>query len=271
MNHSLRPASKAVRAAADKRGPNLPISNPKQLASLVTAATDSFPSQRAAARATGISQSLLSRLQNATLREIDLGNYLKLGSLIPKDQHELFDRAFIPKGAQVLRKRYAAWLARITAMASLGVGERLVRTPNGFETRRYDAHEGAQTPRDDERTALWECVRVRSPQLVREAEAFFNRFPTGRLALARVLDPLLNTAESGFHEVSWRELAAHNYKDLTRIIALGIKRERLLAPKQNSVSRLVEVYKLSRGEFIERFGDQAVDVSLFVRPARAKR
>ena len=271
MNHSLRPASKAVRAAADKRGPNLPISNPKQLASLVTAAIDSFPSQRAAARGTGISQSLLSRLRNASLREIDLGNYLKLGSLIPKDQHDLLDRAFIPKGARVLRKRYAAWLARVTAMTSLGVGERLVRTPNGFETRRYNAHEGAQTPRDDERTALWEYVRARSPQLVRDAETFFSRFPNNCLPFARVLDPLLNAAESGFHEVSWRELATSDYDRLTRIIALGIKRERLLVFKQHSVSRLVEVYTLPRAEFIDRFGDRAVEASLFARRARAKR
>lgn len=270
MSHRTSRVSQPPAVAHEKRGPNLPIANPKRLASLVIAGTDTFPSDRAAARATGLSRSLLARLKNGTQREIDLGNYLKLGSLVPRDQHELLDQAFIPKGAQVLRRRYSAWLRRVSALASLGVGERLVRTPNGFERRRYNAHEGAQTARDDERDALWEYLRTRSPQLVREAEALFDRIPNNRLPLARVLDPLLNAAESGFHEVSWRELAATDYDSLTRFIQLGIKRERLLTPKQNSVSRLVEVYMLSRSEFVKRFGQEATDKSLFAGRVRVK-
>lgn len=253
---------------------NWRIHNSRLLGSLVRdAISERFGTQREAARQTGINQTLLSRLANETHDEIDVGNFIKLHSLIPEGHHGDLDLAIVPRGARLLGRRYSVWLGRSLQIASTGVGDRLIRTADGYKTRHYRSDEGEETWRDYERSALWRYVRRRSPHLHREAEKVFRRHADPRLPLTRILDPLINSPESGFIERSWRELRAANYTILEQIIELGIRREHLMLAPQSTLERMIEVFTMSSDDFLRRFGKEALVPSLLqsVRKNRGRR
>lgn len=248
-----------------------PVYDKELLAKLATAAiADRFDSLRDAARHTELSIAFLSRITNKNnkkrLKQIGDDNFFKLHALIPEDQHHLLDQVFIPAGARVLSVQYESWIQTALAVVSQGTGSRLVRTAEGFKrgsmyTRFLDAFANSgQTVRDDERAALWEYVRSKKHGLVEEAERLFYEHPEPHyrtLALARILDPLLNAPESGFIETSWRELALDHPDQLFEFVGLGIKREKLLLRRRPIWQRMVQVFTLPFGELVRRFGENA--------------
>lgn len=195
--------------------------------------------------------------------ELNFRNFVKLHSLIPVERHGSLHLAIVPRGARILGRRYSSWLQRSLDLASTGVGDWMIRTGDGYKTRHYRLDDGKATVRDEERKALWRYVRRRSPRLVRDAENVFRKHTDPRLPRTRVIDPLINAAESGFIEPSWRELGRENYERIEKIIDLGIRREKLLLPQRATPVRMVEVFALSPSEFAKRFGKEAIVPSLF--------
>ncbi len=235
MNHRAR--------AGRNPGRTWPIYDSALLAGLVLdAIRERFGnSQRAAAKATRLSQALLSRLRNGTQHDIEPATLVKLHSLIARENEDALRRAILAPGATELGQGFSAWVQRSVHHAHVGLGSWWSLTPDGPLEDGVVKDDTGQTQRDLERSALWQYLREVAPATVNQAEALFAKdasYPQYRLVmLERILGPLLNYAESAFVEYSWRELRETRPRTLVKIVELGIRRERLLLRREDTLER----------------------------------
>jgi len=209
------------------------INDRQLLSDLLRDAVAEYGGQRQAAYIVGISQTVLSRLMSGSQDELDEINGLRLHVLIPKEKHHLLRDVFFPEEWHVLMGQFNHWADTSLRRASYGLGRRLVRTPTGFEVRHDSPETHTPSARDNERALLWRYVRFwsrKQRELIRDAEQILSQHgPKLRaLALARILDPLLEAPESGFVQWSWREWRLKDYERLERFVEFGLQREKLL-------------------------------------------
>jgi hypothetical protein len=245
------------------------INDRQLLSDLLQAAVTQYGGQRRAAHIAGISQAILSRLLACTQGELDEHTGLRLHTLVLEEQHHRLRDVFFPEAWGVLMDQFNQWLDTSLQRASLGIGTRLVRTPEGFAVRQSYA----QVPslRDKERALLWRYVRFRSrkqSELIRDAESMLGQHGVKlwTLTLTRILDPLLNTQESGFVQWSWREWRLTDYKRLEQFVELGLRREKLLSRTVSPVRYCALLSEIPVDEFEARFGEGAVE-----RPVKKRR
>lgn len=235
------------------RGQALPIANKELLRSLVAGVieTEFGGSVRAAAHKANLPDKLLSTILAEGKKELDVDNYIKLHKLIPEREHLRLWHAFVPEEARALSRGFEQWLEASDRMASVGIGVRWTRTADGFVQRRETSRVG-KTRRDVERITLWDHFKTCRPLTAAKFEAKLREHPNapmyGRVVLARILDPLLNGAASGFRERSWQELRLSHPSRLLRIIEIGITRELLLLRTELPMKRLLYVLRLQPQE-----------------------
>ena len=224
-------------------GRTWPIHDRASLAALVAQAIrERFGnSSRAGARASKLSQALLSRLQRETQNSIEPGTLIKLHDLVGADHEDELRSAILAPGASRLGRAYTGWLQRSMQSASFGLGRWWTFANGRPQEEEMSKDQAGQTQRDCEREELWAYLRAVAPATVNPAEALFLKHPSypeyRRVMLERILGPLLNYAESAFVEYSWRELSTRQPKTLVRIVELGIRRERLLLRKEDTLER----------------------------------
>lgn len=246
------------------RGQSLLIADRALLKELVAGAVEREygGSVRAAADKADLDDKVVSMIMAGKKKELAADNYIKLHILIPEREHSRLWNAFVPEEARALSRGFEQWLETSDRMASLGVGVRWTRTAVGFAQRKETGKVG-KTCRDVERMALWDHFKTCRPLTAAKCEAKLSEHPDapvyGRVVLARILDPLLNSAASGFREPSWRELRLSHPSRLVRFIELGITREGLLFRTELAMKRLLHVLQLQPQEMREAFGEGAVE------------
>jgi hypothetical protein len=128
----------------------------------------------------------------------------------------------------------------------------------GFESIARGEHEPPTAWRQSEREDLLKAVSNRCRRMLEDFRAFLDRFgheEQAELAIARILDPLVDAPESGFIQRSWRELSTG---DLERFVRAGIVREKLLLSRSPYEMRSQEIGELSLDEFRKRFGGRQI-------------
>jgi hypothetical protein len=217
-------------------------------------------SQRRAAREYGLSSSWLNKfLSGAALISAEWDTLYGLMNLIGNNPEGAWPEFIMPSSAaRTIGPASTEWIEEFLANASRGIGQRWVRTTEGFVRVPIEQDSAGLSIRDKERVILWRHVKRRWPELVTRFDKIFRDDLKGldRVALVRILDPLIDDSESGYFLRSWREL--HPTR-LATIIKLGIMREeKLLLPLVHPVERLVRAADVPISQFEHDHGKASV-------------
>jgi hypothetical protein len=230
-----------------------------------------------AASELGVDQSLLSRLLHEQSDHISQKNFADLiGFVLDEEQlphtdsasNERYNSLLLtiqPVELSTLVGSEARWYGATMRAASEGTGIRWVRTARGFEARDIIDSDGGGSFRDRERDALWKFVCARFPATEAEAERLFAALPSDAIGYARiikirVLDVLLNSSESGFVELSWRELKDNEPETIEKVVSLGLRRERELLRRTLVPERWKQIVTPTLEEFAARHGAECVEL-----------
>ncbi len=186
--------------------------------------------------------------------EIQLKTWLGLSKLVGRGNAEEFDSLFMPQVRETLGFGYRRWLRESDRMASEGTGYRWERAATDFRAVAIARDGRDLTQRDQERDQLWSCVCAKLPSLAKDFEQIFEPPDWSEhrhAALTRVLEPFLLSAESGYVMRSWEEFSPRARREL---IALGIRREKLLRPTSMPWARIAMAADLSTADFVARHG-----------------
>lgn len=225
------------------KGLTWPINDPALLRELVQQAVKTrFGDQRRAAEATGLSQSWISRMLNpeTSPTEIQKSVVPALRQLLGDEDWPLLIPIFVPKASDVLFTAHREWLRLSKEHSAFGTGQWCIRDENGPRIEPINTDEQGRTQRDYERDALLQHLAISEAPLKARLDALLsmNDMPEERqlITLSRILDLLIESAESGFAEPSWRDL---HPEDLREIVDLGITREELLLKGRHIGNRII--------------------------------
>ena len=151
----------------------------------------------------------------------------KLRELVGPQGADVFDQAFLPKGAAQLLRSYAEWLPRRI--------ERFLSRREPYWTltkrgpRRSIGGQRARMVRVLQYGDLLRRIRRQHTKQLKPLEAAFNRLRCDDLrkhvSYLRILEPLLEGRDTGFIERFSTEL---DPKELADFVAAGVKREVIL-------------------------------------------
>ncbi len=197
--------------------------------------------------------------------EIQLKTWDGLARLVGPENNEDFESLFMPdQPDDTLGFGYRHWLQESDRLASEGTGYRWERRSGRFRAVPIERDEDGLTQRDRERDRLWSCARAKWPELTNAFDHIFEAPDWSahrHAALTRVLEPFLQCAESGYVMRSWDDFAPEARREL---IALGIRREKLMRPKSMPWARIAAAATMSIDGFVARFGvDKQAKASAF--------
>jgi hypothetical protein len=229
-----------------EKGKLLPVVYPERLAEAIEREiAERFGGNRhEAAAQSGLSVIWLGRFLDPLTRprSVQPAVFEALGRFFVGRRRLVAIDCFFPDGTSELLNRYGEWLRESLVRSANGGGVWVEM--HGAEPSVVKAERDADglTQRDHEREALWaEVQRAHSAIAERLENLFVNRTPIpARLELAkrRVLDPLIESAESGFIEPSWRHMRR---ADVHAVLMLGLEREEVLVGKDVPAERVAKV------------------------------
>lgn len=250
----------------------VPIQDRQRLAKVLKAVVTRLGSQRVASKQLGISQSVLSRIVNEEEGELSRKNVKKLFVGIPAKEQRSLVRSFVVGSSASLRRSYHEWLAEQCEIAARGSARRWFRTPYGLrEEERVHDGPGA-SDREGERQALWRYLGQLSPEFVQDVERSLKKVTDkgyDRLALIRMLDPLINGPDTAFVEPSWREwrVTTKGRVRLLRFVRLGFEREKLMLEVRLPTSeRAMNVLTATYEEFMNVYEENAEPLLKKINP-----
>jgi hypothetical protein len=217
-------------------------------------------SQRRAALEYGLSQSWLSKfLRGGKLIAAEWDTLYGLMNLIGDDQSGGWPEFIMPSGAaHTIGPASTQWVSEFLANASHGTGQRWIRAGEDFVRVPIERDNAGLSARDRERATLWRHIKMKWPKLAARFDKLFRDDLKGldRVALVRILDPLIDDSESGYFFRSWREF---HPKHLEAIVKLGILREeKLLTPFVHPVERLIRASDTPVSQFERDHGRESV-------------
>ena len=218
------------------KGALLPLVRPDELAHVIAQAIDErFDGRIAAASAASrVSRSWLRRMLGRVgkvPKAIHPAVIPGLKVLVGKSRLDQLQGALIPRAVEVMVARHQDWLAHVRQASGRGSGVWWTLEGGRIKQGRSRKNANRRTQREAERDALQEHIRRNHPYLFKRIKKYMAyAIAQGRaqLVLSRILDPLLESAETGFIEPSWRDLTR---AELENAISLGLRREQLLTPR----------------------------------------
>ena len=209
-----------------------------------------FGNLSAAARLARMKQPELHRLAHGQIGSIGRRTIAALLRLVAADRRHRLEEALISPEASELLRAYDTWIngwsERFLERKDLGdtyVGRAIQRLP-GWELQRVlEADHLLATARE-------ECageLRAFESFLVKQ-QASAKR---AKIAFYRILEPLLESRESGFVERSWEEL---DRSELSRFIRAGIEREKILLRRSADTQRAQQQSSRDPVELVRLYG-----------------
>lgn len=257
-----RRSNRKVKSPTRERGMLWKVRKPERLQTLVGDAmrTTFGNSYSKAAAASGLSESWLRRLlDGARVDEIELRMLYGVLLLLGEGRGEEWADLFMPSGVnKSIGPAFKKWRERFLFNSSHGSGTRWVRVADEFIAEPIVKNADGLTQRDRDRNELWASFANRYARDVERFEKIFENDTYGlrEISFRRVLDPLIDSAETGYFTESWREL---HLKRWGKVIKLGIQREEaLMLPLRLRSARLIVASDNTADEFERRHGAEAV-------------
>jgi hypothetical protein len=181
----------------------------------------------------------MSKSETAS-NEIQINAIPGLRRLLGEEEWAVLIPIFVPDTTDIQFKTYREWLQRSIDHTALGTYSWCVRTEDGFRVDTMLRDQDGKTQRERERDALLQYLAEHEPMLKGRLDKLSAtkgmEEDRWKISLSRILDLLIDSAETGFAEASWREL---HRDDLREIVSLGIAREELLLKDWNVGEHIV--------------------------------
>ena len=186
----------------------------------------------------GIKQPTLWRLLNGQVRTITAETWAAIEQATPPARRAALTAAIVEPAAQRIVGAYVEWLDTWKSRVFKDAASRWVWKDQSLT--RVPDHE-APARRNAERDALMKVHQAELAALdawVADALAAGHSEDRVQLAIARILEPLLEAPASGYVERSWQEMSI---TELRQFIRAGVTRERLLLRRAPDVERAQEI------------------------------
>ena len=213
----------------------------------------------AAARVARMRQPELHRLKNGQIGSIGRKAIEGLHRLVPPHRRAALQACLVSPAALEFIHANESWStqSRRRFLERGGLGD----TPAG---RAVQSVLGWEFQRGLERDHLLRLCREEFPDLFERFERFLQQYAhsasRAKIAFDRILEPLLESRESGFVERSWEELTT---AELRRDVKAGMDRERILLRRSPDLQRAQQQATRDPVDLIRLYG-QLWDIRAFM-------
>ena len=198
-----------------------------------------------AAREARVVRPTFYKLVKGTYRGSHMGVLGRVRRIVPVNRRARFDDAILGPVARRVLDRYDRWLDG--QFENIAVGDDVERRkPTRMTLKKWITWRFMYRPRTRKQRLQLVLVQMRSrfPELIAEFERrlydcrHFHR--RGKLALMRVIAPLIDADDSECVERGWREMTVD---ELRAFLKAGMKRELILLSRSPDVQRAQEIAK----------------------------